>query len=839
MDQEGVSRVLPISGKSINILVASTPERTSLITETLANTGADVHIQNVKDRSALDEVFLQNDWHLIISDLEFADFTALDIAQKKDQVNPDIPVILISDTGSEYIMIRCLEEGIGQFIQLNETYLGHFPSLVASTLKRAEKAHVRRLSEYELIASSERYRDVFDNTSDLIQCLGPDGAFLYTNSAWREAMGYTEEEISSMNLLDVLHPESMMCCQDRFERLKQGESLSCIQFKFVAKSGETIHLSGDCGSIIKDGEAISTRGIFRNVTEMARAEEALRASEARYQTLYENAPDINTTINPSGEIMSINRIGARMLGYAVDELVGESVAKIVHPEDQAAVFAYSEKKFKDPLLDNGIEYRCIRKDGSIFWVHQRVSQELESSESRLLVVCRDITEKRKLEEQLAHQATHDALTNLINRREFERRLDRLLVNASGATENHVLCYLDLDQFKIINDTCGHIAGDELLRQIASLLEGHIRARDTLARLGGDEFAVIMEHCPIDKAVDLAEKIRSTVENFRFHWRSRRFSIGVSIGVVPMQEGYNPEVALSMADSACYAAKDMGRNRIHVYHAGDEAVSGQVDDMRLAAGITEALERDQFNLYAQPIRSLNEDSQGDRFEILLRMQGEEQAIRPGGFMPVAERFNLSTKIDYWVVDHVINWFEDNTEALERLELCSINLSALSLCDDGFQKHVLTRLKASVIPYSKICFEITETAAISNLNQARLFITALRSAGCHFALDDFGSGLSSLAYLKDLPVDMIKIDGDFIRNITTNKIDLAMVKSIADIARTMGKKTTAEYVESEEALILLKEIGVDYVQGYFLGSPRPLEFVANPIDPKSSNVIFLNP
>ncbi len=839
MDQEDKIRTLSNTGKSINILVASTPQRASLIESTLESAGSDLHIQTLETKSMLDKAFQQNQWHLIFSDLEVADFTALDIAQRKDAVNPDIPILLISATGSEFMKLRCLEEGIGQFIELNDTYISHLPTLVASTLKRAQKAYERRHSEYELVVSSERYRDVFDNTSDLIQCLSPAGDFLYTNSAWRKAMGYTEEEVLSLNLLDVLHPESMLCCQDRFERLKQGEELSCIQFKFIAKSGETVHLSGDCGSIIKDGEAISTRGIFRNVTEMARAEEALRASEARYQTLYENAPDINTTINPSGEILSINRFGARMLGYAVDELVGESVAKLIHPEDQAAVFAYSDKKFNDPMSDSGIEYRCVRKDGSIFWVHQRVSQELESSEPRLLVVCRDITEKRKLEEQLAHQATHDALTNLINRREFEHRLERLLKNTLGSAEDHVLCYLDLDQFKIINDTCGHIAGDELLRQIASLLEGHIRARDTLARLGGDEFAIIMEHCPIDKAIDLAEKIRSTIENFRFHWRSRRFSIGVSIGVVPMLEGYSPEAALSMADSACYAAKEQGRNRIHVYHTNDEAMASQVEDMRLAAGITEALERDQFNLYAQPIRSLDDNAQGDRFEILLRMQGDDQAIRPGGFMPVAERFNLSTKIDYWVLDHVINWFGANPEALERLDLCSINLSALSLCDDGFQKYVLTRLKTAPIPHSKLCFEITETAAISNLNQAVLFIKALRAAGCHFALDDFGSGLSSLAYLKELPVDMIKIDGEFIRNITKNEIDLVMVRSIAEIARKMGKKTTAEYVESEEALDLLKEIGVDFVQGYFLGSPRPLEFIANPVDPKSSNVVFLNP
>lgn len=426
----------------------------------------------------------------------------------------------------------------------------------------------RKLAEEMLKRSDERYRDVFDNTSDLIQCVAPDGALIYTNRAWRETLGYTEEEVRSLRLADVLHPDSLLCCQDRFRRLLDGEEQTCITFKFRTKSGETVHLAGDCGAIVKNGETLSTRGIFRNISETVEAEAALEASEARYRALYENAPDVFATLNRAGEILSINRTGAAMLGYEADELLGESAAKLVHPEDQRTVFAYLDKQFTEPAPDQSIEYRKLRKDGSIFWAHLRATLDPDLNAARLLVLCRDITERRRLEEQLAHQAMHDTLTSLINRREFERRLHRVLSAQAESRDEHVLCYLDLDQFKIVNDTCGHMAGDELLRQVAALLQGQMRSRDTLARLGGDEFAVLMEYCSMGRAVRLAEKIRAALDDFVFHWRSHRFSIGVSIGLLPIRAGLGVADVITRADAACYIAKRLGGNGIHVYCPDD-------------------------------------------------------------------------------------------------------------------------------------------------------------------------------------------------------------------------------------------------------------------------------
>ncbi len=775
---------------------------------------------------------------VIISKLELDDFSALDLGALLKQADCEgLPVILVAETGAEATALGCLEKGIDQLVIDTPSSLQRLPTLVPVAIRQAEERKQQALLAEQLQESRDRYLDVFDNTNDLIQCLGQDGRFLYTNQAWRDTMGYTEEEVRHLHLTDVLHPDSAVCCQDRFARLKAGESMVRIDFKFVTKSGETVHLEGDCGSIFKDGEAISTRGIFRNITETVKAKEAREVSEARYQTLYENAPDIYSIVNAQGVFVSINRSGAKMLGYEVDELIGKPATMVIHPEDRARVIAYITERFKDPVDTKGIEYRKIRKDGSVMWTHQRVSLDPDTSEPRLLILCRDITEQRELQKQLAYQATHDELTQLLNRREFDARLRRLLAAPRELTDHHVLCYLDLDQFKVINDTCGHIAGDELLRQVAAMLNRQIRSRDTLARLGGDEFAILMEHCPLEQAEILANRIREMIEDFRFQWKSRRFSIGVSVGVVPIQHSGSIEDILSLADSACYEAKQLGRNRVHVYRPGDRAIIGKVGDGRWASRITEALDNNAFSLFAQEIAPCLGDSKGQRMEILLRLCDTDVTISPGAFMPVAERYNLSAKIDQWVLDQTMTWFEQRPEALAELEMCSVNLSALSLCDEPFRQYALERVSQSAFPADKLCFEVTETAAISNLALAMQFMHTLRDKGCRFALDDFGSGLSSLAYLKELPVDIVKIDGVFVRNIASSDIDRMMVKSICEIARMMEMKTTAEYVESEDAWQILRETGVDFVQGFQIGRPIPINAFAESRQRKA-DVLYLN-
>lgn len=790
-----------------------------------AHAGA-VELLHAADRAAVESALRGGAPDVILAELACGDLTALELAGLCETLALADRLVLLVGHGGEETALACLSAGIDQFLPLNPDSLRRLPVLIDLLQRRRVEASARKRIEDELRESRERYLDVFDNTSDLIQCLAPDGSFLYVNRAWRETMGYSEEEVRQLNLVDVLHPDSMICCQDRFRRLKQGETLNRIDFKFVTKDGETVHFEGDCGSIFKDGRPISTRGIFRNITDTIRAERALRLSEARYQALYENAPDIYTSIDAEGVILSINQVGAAMLGYEPEELIGQSATLLIHPEDQARVLQHVGERLQNPVPDEGIEYRKLRKDGSVLWVHQRASLDPAAEDNpRLLVICRDITDRRELEERLAYQATHDELTGLINRREFERRLRLLARREHHADQLHVLCYLDLDNFKVVNDSCGHLAGDELLRRVSALLSAQVRSRDMLARVGGDEFALLLENASQEEAQALAERMRETVEKFRFQWHARQFSIGVSIGMVPFHSGVAFEALLSHADSACYTAKEQGRNCIYVYpveRSLEKAVPA--GDMQWAPRLTAALETDGFRLYAQSMRVAGGEDGARRLEILLRLPdaGREggEIIPPGAFMSAAERYSLAVPIDRWVLGRVVDWFGRHADCLEETELCAINLSAAAVADEGFLDFVTELLDRSGFPARKLCFEISESAATADLAHSARFMQAVKARGCRIALDDFGSGLSSFAFLKELPVDMVKIDGSFVRQITASDVDRTMVQSVHDIAASMGKQTVAEHVESASAALMLQDIGVDFLQGFHIAMPCPL-------------------
>ena len=435
----------------------------------------------------------------------------------------------------------------------------------------------------------------------------------------------------------------------------------------------------------------------------------------------------------------------------------------------------------------------------------------------------DITKRKQAEQALSFQATHDALTGLINRSEFERRLGRVLDTSRELGDEHALCYLDLDQFKVINDTCGHLAGDELLCQLGQLLPASVRKRDTLARLGGDEFGVLMEQCTLAQARRVASKVRGAVAEFRFLWKEQVFRIGVSIGLVPITETSGSVAnVLSAADSACYAAKDEGRNRVHVHQPGDSRLARRQGEMQWVARIDQALEDQRLQLWSQPIVPVMTDSgEGEHFELLLRLVDEQgEIVLPGAFLPAAERYGLSTRLDRWVIGAAFDWLKRSPKLLEPLHLCCINLSGKSLADEEFLEFVHEQFEQSQIPAQKICFEVTETATIANMSRAMAFMGTLKARGCRFALDDFGSGLSSFAYLKALPVDYLKIDGAFVKDIVNDEVDLAMVRSINDVAKIMGKRTIAEFVENDAILEKLREIGVDCAQGYGISRPAPI-------------------
>lgn len=447
----------------------------------------------------------------------------------------------------------------------------------------------------------------------------------------------------------------------------------------------------------------------------------------------------------------------------------------------------------------------------------------------------DITEAYHLSYQLSHQASHDFLTSLENRHAFEQRLSTLIASPWQLGTEHALCYLDLDQFKVVNDTCGHIAGDELLRQLGRLLKENVRNIDTVARMGGDEFGILMESCSIENALRVLENLRQIIESFGFVWEGKTFSTSVSAGLVPFTSEISSYTELlRTADTACYAAKDAGRNRIHVYHHDDLELERRHGEMQWVSRITQALDEERFELHVQTIVPAEEHPKGHglHYEVLIRMRDEEgNLIEPGAFLPAAERYGLSPRLDYWVVGTALAWLNSHREHLQKLELCSINLSGPTLCDSGFMAFAIEQLEQCQIPPEKICFEITETAAIANLTAAISFITRMRTLGCRFALDDFGSGLSSFAYLKSLPVDILKIDGVFVKDIVDDPMDLAFVRSINDLGHVMGKVTVAEFVENNAIKARLREIGVDYLQGYGIGRPQHIDSLLRQAGPSN--------
>jgi diguanylate cyclase (GGDEF)-like protein len=522
-----------------------------------------------------------------------------------------------------------------------------------------------------------------------------------------------------------------------------------------------------------------------------------------------------------------------MTGKSGDELAGEDVSVALNLRDRD-----SNKLLKLPVndaVDSGITEQLVRLRGSCILLRENGKQrDIEYSVAPIfdpsrrisgsIVVLQDTTEARRLNSKLTYQALHDGLTGLYNRSEFDRRLRSLLSRTYEEDDLlHGLLYMDLDQFKVVNDSCGHMAGDELLRQISERLQQRIRPGDTLARLGGDEFGVLINVSTAEQINSIANELREEVEDFRFVWDNKTFTLGVSIGMVMIDRySENPDILLSMADRACYAAKESGRNKVRLYQPNDIEMLRRNRDTQWVSKLRDAMRSDGLQLAMQRIVPVNSETRsGEIYEILVGMlNARGERISASSFLPAAERYTLMPELDRWIVSHVFSWLSRNPTHLEHLEHCMINLSGQTLNDDNFPGYVLAQMERKGIPPKKICFEITETAAISNLARTAELIKALKSEGCSFALDDFGSGMSSYTYLKYLPVDYIKIDGVFVRDIVKDRIDRAMVQSINDIGHIMGKRTIAEYVENQQILALLNEIGVDYAQGFGIARPLPL-------------------
>lgn len=559
---------------------------------------------------------------------------------------------------------------------------------------------------------------------------------------------------------------------------------------------------------------------------MLRLTRAIRRSEQKFRATFEQAAVGIAQGDQQGRFLEANQALCDILGYSREELRQMRYPSLIHPEDKWVGRAERQAAAAGELDSYTIEQRMIRADGETIWVKVTVSgfsDQADRSAMGYIAIVEDVSESRRLSEELSHQATHDDLTGLLNRRALERQLGDYLRRAHSENSVHALCFIDLDQFKIVNDTRGHVVGDELLRQVANHLGEHLRKGDLLARLGGDEFGLILDRCDPQSAVMVAEKLRRALDDATFIWQGYSFSAACSIGVVPItSKADDTTELLQAADAACQIAKEQGRNRVHLAEGNDAELSERREQMEWVGRIRAALEEDRLYLDAQAIASLT-DPDRVRYEVLVRMLDENgQTVPPGAFLPASERFGLAHLIDRWVLEHVCRQLQEHPGHLAELEACHVNISGRSFDHEDFMDFVVGLLGRYSVPPEKLCFEITETAAIRHLSDVQAFMERLKGLGCTFALDDFGAGLSSFGYLRDMPVDLLKIDGSFVRKIATDETDRAMVRAINDIGQTLGKTIVAEFVEDDDAFNVLREMGVHYGQGF--GIHRPSSFLA---------------
>ncbi|MCG8456723.1 MAG: EAL domain-containing protein [Holophagales bacterium] len=765
-------------------------------------------------------------YSVIVNDLHLFGRSGSHLLERLARLPGSPPMIVYTAYGSFDSARRSINCGVFAYLQK-----GCDPEELVLQVHRA----IHRKARADLMETESRYRTLVEHAPDSVLILqagrGYEPVIMEANPRAGQLLG-TEHPLLAGSDLTRFSPARQPDGSDSHRRLSEhlrralGGEVFSFEWMLEGAGGRAVPCEVRLAALPPKQRREIWASII-DISERKRAEEALRLSEQRYRALYDDNPSMYFTIDASARVVSANRFGVEQLGFTQEEVLGMAVADLCSAESAEEMLRQVETCFSDPTSLCAWEVSLVRRDGSRLWVKvaARVVAGTQGS-PQLLVVCQDGSEERELSEVLSYQASHDALTSLVNRRELERRLDRCIAMERTADgDGAFLLYLDLDQFKIVNDSCGHEAGDKMLQLVSEILSKNTRARDTVARLGGDEFAVLIGGSSIEGGLRVAENLRQAISDIRFPWGDQVFAVGVSIGLVAITpELRNVVEVLKAADSACYAAKEKGRNQIHVYCETDSEVTRRAGELRWVSGLWRAIEEDRLRLWHQPIRPLSTWPDDDRlsFEVLLRMEMADGEIESASsFLPAVERYHMSSRVDAWVVASTLDHLQERPDLARRLDLCCVNLSAQSLANEKLRAFIERQLERDVIPPDKLCFEITETAAIMEMAKAIRFVEALKERGCRFALDDFGSGLSSFGYLRNLPVDFLKIDGSIVQRMLDHPLDLAMVCSISDIAQVLGKETIAEYVESEEMIEQLQNLGVSYGQGFALGGPRPFE------------------
>ncbi len=661
--------------------------------------------------------------------------------------------------------------------------------------------------------------------------------YIYANPASERLTGYSAAELIGAPITLLVHPDFQAGVIERAKRRLAGEDLnSTVEMKVIRKDGIERWAQVTTTRVqMEDGSAGLLSAL--DITERKEAELALRENQARLELERERAQVTLASIgdgvirtDPEGRIDYLNPVAEHLTGWSAAEAQGQPALRVLQLVDERGrplgfdpiATCLSEGR----LVELPGSATLVRRDGVEFAVQDSVAPIRAAGGNIVgtVLVFKDVTRIRRMEREMSYLARHDGLTGLINRREFEERMDACLASARGEGRRHALLYLDLDEFKLVNDTAGHLAGDELLKQLTTLLRARVRPNDVLARLGGDEFGILLEDADLDRARRIAGELCAAVRSFRFAWQERSFEVGVSIGLVPItSDGGDRVQLLAAADAACYVAKEGGRSRVHEYQIDDAALVERYSAMQWVHRIQSALDEDRFFLMRQEIRPLcRRDGEPEMSEIFIRMRDDQGRVAlPGSFIPAAERYRLISRIDRWVVKNAFRQLVER-QRKSAVELhWAINLSGRSIDEESFLEDVIEQLEVSGVAPGAVLFEITETAAVAHLARAQHFIRTLKARGCRFVLDDFGTGLSSFAYLKNLDVDFLKIDGGFVRDVNESSIQRALVESIHQIGQLLGIATIAESMETEEILATLEQIGVDYVQGYGVARPEPLD------------------
>lgn len=707
----------------------------------------------------------------------------------------------------------------------------------------------RRRAEHALVEERQRLAYIIEGTRAGTWEWNIQTGETHFNEQWAHIIGHTLQELEPVSMqawYDRAHPDDFQRSEDILARHYAGEipNYECqVRLRHSTGHWRWVLSRGRVQTWTADGKPEWMYGVDIDVTELKEQEEALRKNvieAGRLRTelaeqhellriTLQSIADAVITSDAQGNTLWLNPVAERMTGWTTEAARGQPLSRVFNVVEEGSRKAIanplSVRPDKGKVSQPGQHQILISRSAEEFGIEATVSpiQADKSGALGYVLVFHDVTEQRRMSGEMNYRATHDALTGLVNRSEFESRLRQLILKSRDDESNHALLYIDLDQFKLVNDSCGHSVGDQMLQQAAKLFAEAVRSRDTLARLGGDEFAIILEHCPIEHAQRVAQQICDRLHQFRFVHDDRHFRMGASIGLVPIEGRWASAAGLMQAaDTSCYAAKDSGRNRVHVWLDTDTGIRKRHGETQWAMRIEHALDENRFTLYAQRIECLAETPSRLRAEALVRMIDEDGSIiMPGAFLPAAERFHLASRIDRWVLQAAIGWLKGLSE-LSTIQLLCVNLSGQSIGDRAFHRFAIDALSsADASLCDRICLEITETAAVMNMADAAVFIQQVRALGVRVALDDFGAGASSFGYLKSLGVDYLKIDGQFIRHLLDDALDQAAVRCFVEVARVVGLKTVAEFVDDPRILAKVREMGIDYAQGFLVHRPEPID------------------